>query len=421
MRVTHQKLANGMTIATDEMREIETVSIVVQVQTGSANETPANQGLSHFLEHMAFKGTKSRSALEIAQIFDEIGGYFNAYTSREKTVYYAKVLKGDVLVAADILSDILQNSLFDEKEIERERHVILQEIAQTVDAPDDLIFDLFQEHAYPNQAFGRSILGTTELIKSVNRGQIIKYVDDNYFSANVIISAAGNISHQEFLKIAEEKFNRLPVSGNKYLEDIVYKGGEVRVERDLEQIHLVLGFESVPYTDPTYFDFQVLAIITGGGMSSKLFQEIREKRGLAYSVSAFCNNYSESGTFNFYVATSSDKVNECVDVIASEVHNLTTSITEEEIQRAKSQVRAGLLMSQESSMARAEKLSGNLGAYGRYLFVDEIMDKINKVDKSSLIAVAQKLFTQNSTPTLATIGKLDTIYKYDDIKLKFKY
>ena len=184
---------------------------------------------------------------------------------------------------------------------------------------------------------------------------------------------------------------------------------------------MVIGFESVPYTDPTYYDCQVLALIAGGGMSSRLFQEIREKRGLAYSVSAFCNNYSHTGTFNTYVATSSDKINECIDVMASELLKLQSSITDEEIRRAKSQVRAGLLMSQESSISRAEKLSGNLGAYGRYLYTEEIMGKINKVDKASLSAVLPKLFSPSNTPTLARIGKLDKLYEYEDVKLKFRY
>lgn len=421
MKITHQKLISGITVATDEMTEIETVSVVFQVKTGSSNEVLANQGISHFLEHMAFKGTKTRNALKIAEEFDQIGGYFNAYTSREKTVYYAKVLQEDVGVAVDILSDILQNSLFEEKEIERERDVILQEIAQTVDTPDDLIFDLFQETAYPDQAFGRSILGTPEKVKSISRAQILEYVNDNYFTDNIIISAAGKITNDAFLKIAKDKFSSFPVSGNKNLEAVSYKGGDIRVERDLEQIHMVLGFESVPYTDPSYYDCQVLALIAGGGMSSRLFQEIREKRGLAYSVSAFCHNYDRTGMFNVYAATSSDKINECIDVMSSELLSLADSITDEEIKRAKSQVRAGLLMSQESSISRAEKLSGNLGAYGRYLYISEIMEKINKVDKASLKSVLAKLFTSNNTPTLATIGKVDKLYGYEDVKLKFKY
>jgi predicted Zn-dependent peptidase len=421
MKVTHQKLANGIIVATDEMREIETVSIVIQVKTGSCNELPYNHGISHFLEHMAFKGTKTRSALKIAETFDQIGGYFNAYTSREKTVYYAKVLHNDVDLALDILADILQNSLFDDGEILREQDVILQEIAQTNDTPDDLIFDLFQETAYPNQAFGRSILGTPETVRSVTRPQILTYVNDNYFTDNIIISAAGKMTHKEFLKIAESKFSKFAVTGKKHSEKVNYEGGDIRIERDLEQIHMVLGFKSVCYTDPTYFDSQILALIAGGGMSSRLFQEIREKRGLAYSISAFCNNYSQSGTFNIYVATSSNKINECIDVVAAELAKIIDTIDEEEIQRAKSQIRAGLLMSQESSIARAEKLSGNLGAYGRYLYIEEVMEKINNVGKSHLKNVINKFFNAQNKPTLATIGKLDKLYTYEEVKSKFEY
>lgn len=420
MNINTQLLDNGLTIASDQMEGIETVSLVVLVKTGSCNETKANNGITHFLEHMAFKGTSSRSALAIASDFDLIGGHFNAYTSREKTVYYIKTLKKDFEFGVNIIADILQDSLFSEDEITREKDVVLQEIAQTNDAPDDIIFDLYHECAYPDQAFGRSILGTKEIIQNITRDQITAYVDQNYYAENMIISAAGNISHDYFAEVIGSKFNNLPKAGNKFNEDAAYIGGEVRVERNLEQVHIVLGFESGSCLHADYYSEQILSLIAGGGMSSRLFQEIREKRGLAYSVSAYSSNYVSGGMFNVYAATSNQKANECLDVITEQLFMLINTLTDEEISRAKSQICASIFMSLENSVSRAEKLSSNLSTYNRYIYSKEIMQKINEITKDDLIKVATRLFTHKPTPTFAVIGKLDNLYLYQDIKAKFK-
>lgn len=416
--IRYEELASGMIVASDYMPHVRTVTLMLQVNTGSMHEKLIDQGVSHFLEHMAFKGTKTRDALRIAQEFDEIGGQFNAYTGRYKTVYYAKVVKEDIKIAAEILSDILQNSVFAHDEIERERDVILQEIAQTNDAPDDVIFDLFHEVAYPEQSFGRSILGTVEHIKAVSREQILRYVDDNYFAGNMTLACAGQIGHDEVQEIAKKHWSSIATQGSIYKEEVVYKGGDVAVERDLEQVHIVLGFEGVSYLDELYFDSQVLALIAGGGMSSRLFQEVREKRGLAYTVSAYSSNYHSSGMFNMYSATSPDKANECLDVMISEMQAMVENISDDEIRRAKSQVRAGLVMSLESVTGRAEKLAGNIAAYGRYISIDEVLQKVEAISKESLRKIAYKIFNTTSTPTLATIGKIGKIYRCSDIVKK---
>jgi predicted Zn-dependent peptidase len=419
MSININTLANDLCFATDQIPTIETVSFAVLVKTGSRDETIANNGISHFLEHMAFKGTKNRTALQIAEEFDMIGGYFNAYTSREKTVYYAQVLKEDVEVAIDIISDILQYSLFDQEEIDREKGVILQEIAQNNDTPDSLIFDLFYETAFSDQAFGRSILGQVDFIKSVNQTDIVSYVEQNYSYKNIYITAAGNLNHQEIQNICQDKFVRFSNNTIRPNAKAEYKGGEIRIEKDLEQVHLILGFPGISYLDDTeYYIIQILSIILGGGMSSRLFQEIREKRGLAYSISSFASSYYDTGIFAIYSGTSDENVNELIDVVGEEIYKICQDIHDDEIKRAKAQVRASLLMSQESSVYRSEKLAANLANFGRYITISEIMQHINSIEKKHLIDFAKKLFSKNQIPTIASIGKVVNLYSYKDIKDK---
>lgn len=414
-KITTTKLDSGMVVASDQMHEIETVSLVVQVKTGSRNEKVENNGVSHFLEHMAFKGTKTRSALQIATDFDEIGGYFNAYTSREKTVYYAKVLKDDLELASDIISDILQNSVFDEEEIKKERSVILQEIAQTNDTPDDIIFDHFQAVSYPDQAFGRSILGTTKNVSDVTQAQLKKYVADNYYNENIIVTAAGKIKHSELLDITGSKFAGFYKAGAKHEEKALYVGGDIRVNKDIEQVHIVLGFNGISYDHDDYYAHQVLSLIAGGGMSSRLFQEIRERRGLVYTVSSFSSHYSDNGVFGIYGATAPENANEFLLVAIDEMQKLMENISEDEIERAKSQVKVNLLMSQESSIARAERLSANMAAFDRYIEIPEVLEKIYAINKSDLARSLQSILYSKFKPTLASIGKIDKLINYEDL------
>lgn len=413
-------LENGLRICSDTMDNIETVAVSVLVKAGSRNEQASNNGISHFLEHMAFKGTKTRTAQAIAEEFDNIGGYFNAYTSREKTVYYTKVLKNDLTLAVDILADILQNSVFDQNEIEKEKGVIIQEIAQTEDTPDDLVFDHFQETAYPDQPFGRSILGTVDFIKNVSRDQVVSYVNSHYYYNNIIIAGAGNLQPQMFSDLVANKFTNFSSKSHIPHESARYQGGEKRTVRELEQVHVVLGFKAVPYLDPDYYTQQVLSIIAGGGMSSRLFQEVREKRGLAYSISSFSSSYEDCGIFGVYSGTSDDKANELINVVCDELLKLTHNIKEEEIVRAKAQVRAGLLMSQESSVSRAEKLVGNYAAYGRYIPTQEVIEKIDAIDLKNLQDFTKRLLAKNFLPTFTSIGKVGKIFTLDEIVKKLE-
>jgi len=402
-------LKNQLRIAVDEMKDVETVSIGVFVNTGSRNETPEINGISHFLEHMAFKGTKTRNARQIAEEFEGIGGRINAYTSKEKTVYYVKVLKQHAEFAVEFLADILQNSTFDEVELEKERGVILQEIAMTNDTPDDIVFDYFQETAFPAHALGRSILGPVKNIKKFNRNHFTNYIGKQYNYSNMALVAAGAIKQQDLVKWGEKYFNNLGTSKIKLPQKGKYVGGEFRKEKKLEQVNLVIGFEGLSYLDKNYYTSQILAMILGGGMSSRLFQEIRENRGLAYSIYAFNYAHNDCGTFGIYAGTTPQKTNELVSATALEIKKVCEKITDQELKRVITQFEAGLLMSKESTSSRMQKLGGDILSYNRIISHDEIKEKISLVKKSNITKLAQEIFS--SKPTFAAIGKVKAVKK----------
>lgn len=404
----HYKTQNNLLIATDVMPHIESVSITVLVKTGSRHEDAKDGGISHYLEHMAFKGTEKRTASQIAEEFDLIGGDFNAYTSHERTVYYAKVLKGDIDKALDILSDIVQHSTFSEIELERERKVILEELAQTNDLPDDIVFNMFQEVAFPDQPLGRPIIGTAEFIKSVSREDLKKYVSARYGFNNVIISAAGNFDSDSFIKSVEAKFDSLPGQSENAQLAFKYVGGERKMHKDLEQVHIVLGFPGVSYTDKHYYIQQVLAIIVGGGMSSRLFQEIREKKGLAYHISAFGSSYQDTGMFSIYSATNESSVRELLEATMGQLRAVAENIKEDEVIRAKAQLKSGLLMGQESSSSRAGRLASNFALFNKFIPVAELIELIENIGKEDLQQMMMQILESSKQPTLAVVGNIST-------------
>ncbi len=402
------KLPNGLRVAADEMRDVETVSVGVFVNTGSRNEIPKINGISHFLEHMAFKGTKKRTAKQIAEEFEGIGGHINAYTSKEKTVYYAKVLKRHAEFAIEFLSDILQNSTFDEVELEKERGVILQEIAMTNDTPDDIIFDYFQETAFPKQALGRSILGPVANIKKFNSDAFSDYIGKQYNYENIAVVAAGAIKETDLVKWSKKYFTKL--GSNKIATPEVgkYQGGEFKKEKKLEQVNLVMGFEGLSYLHEDYYTAQILAMILGGGMSSRLFQEVRENRGLAYSIYAFNSSYRDSGLFGIYAGTTPEKAKELIDTTKNEIEKICKKISDKEIQRVRTQFQAGLLMAKESTSSRMQKLGSDILALGHIVSDREIIRDVLRVEKADLTKLAKKIFL-SSKPTLAAIGKVSSI------------
>ncbi len=403
-------LPSGLRIAVDEMKEVETVSVGVFINTGSRNEIPKINGISHFLEHMAFKGTEKRTSKQIAEEFEGIGGRINAYTSKERTVYYAKVLKKHAEFAVEFLADILQNSTFDEVELEKERGVILQEIAMTNDTPDDIIFDYFQEAAYPDQAIGRSILGPVKNIKKFGRDHFVDYIASQYNYENIAVVAAGNIKERDLVKWSKKYFTKLGTNKIKPVEEAKYLGGDFRKEKKLEQVNLVLGFKGLPLLHDDYYASQILAMVLGGGMSSRLFQEVRENRGLAYSIYAFNYSHNDAGLFGIYAGTTPEKTNELISATCSEVKRICEKVSDAELSRVRAQFEASLLMAKESTSTRMQRLGSDILTHDRLISDKEVLEKVSAVRKADVTRVAKDIFG-GSKSTFAAIGKVKDVVK----------
>ena len=416
MTVRVTTLANGLRVATDRMDSVETVSVGAWIGVGTRQEAPEFNGVAHMLEHMAFKGTASRSARDIAEQVEAVGGSMNAHTSREQTAYVVKVLKEDLPLAVDILADILLRSTYDAGELQRERTVILQELGQAEDTPDDIIFDHFQETAFPQQALGRPVLGKAEIIESLPREALVDFRLRHYGAPGMIVVAAGNLDHDAFVELVRKEFADLAPAADASYETARYVGGDYRDDQELEQVHLVLGFPGVSFTDPDYYGSVVLATLLGGGMSSRLFQEIREQRGLAYSVSAFSSPYLDGGVFAVYAGTGEKETKDLMAVLLEQLCGVRDPAPEDEVKRARTQMKAGLLMSLESTGARMEGLGSQLLIYGRPIPVEEIVRRIDGVTPADVARAAQRIF--GGRPTVAAMGPLGGLDSYDRLLAK---
>lgn len=415
MSIALSELPGGLRVVTDTMPSVETVTLGVWVNVGTRNETPEVNGVSHLLEHMAFKGTKRRSALQIVSEIEDVGGHLNAYTSRESTVYYATVLKENLPLAVDIISDILQHSIFEEAELERERGVVLQEIGQAADTPDDVVFDWFQEAAFPDQPIGRPILGTAEIVGRMPRQALVDYIGAEYGGARMIVAAAGNLDHDDFVRLSKAAFGEVKDISSDAAAPARYTGGDRREARDLEQAHLVLGFEGAAFGDEDYYPLAVLSTALGGGMSSRLFQEVREKRGLVYSIYTFTSAYRDSGIFGIYAGTGGNELKELVGVVCDELGKVAAQpLEDDELSRARMQIKAGVLMSLESTSSRAERLARQLQVYGRTIPVSEIADRIDAVTAEDTRRIAERLLA--SPPTVAALGPVAQLDDYSAIE-----
>ena len=411
MSIRLSRLSNGMGVLTDKMDSVETVSLGVWVDVGTRHEPKEINGVAHLLEHMAFKGTTRRSALKIASEVEDVGGHLNAYTSREHTAYYAKVLKQDIRLAVDILADILQHSVFDATELERERAVILQEIGQAQDTPDDIIFDFFQEQAYPDQPMGRPVLGRAEIIRGIGRDTVAAYLRDNYAAPGMLLVAAGNCEHDELAALVENQFADLPLQSQAASEAARYAGGDHRETRDLEQAHIVLGFPGFAASDPDYTAASVVSAALGGGMSSRLFQEIREKRGLVYSIYSFSQGYSDGGIFGVYAGTGEKEAAELLPVLCDEFRKLGQGFAPEELARARAQLKSGLLMSLEATSARAEHQANHMLTFGRPFDAGELIRRIDDVDDAAVARVVSRF--ASARPTFAALGPIGKVEAYE--------
>lgn len=484
------KLSKGQVLLLDNMADLDSVSVSVLFKVGSRDENNSIDGISHCIEHMNFKGTRRRSARQIAEEIDAVGGYINAYTSRERTVYCTRVLKEDLKLALDILSDITQNSVYDHEELKREKVVIAQEIGESNDNPDDLVFDKMQEVAFPHHHIGKPIAGSKESVSKIQKDDIISYNKQHYTFNNTIIGIAGNITESNLENLIENSFDNLYESTLKNTIEPKYIGGDIRVKKDIEQSYIIFGFNGASYLhknrplsefaadskmqenletqnqsvlnilehekqfsseielrkkssilhkdssiQPTkqaaselelknmfneFYVQRVTDIIIGGGMSSKLFQNIREKLGLAYSISTFSSFHTDCGMFGVYAVTSPELSNSLIDAVIYELCN--ASINHAELDRAKNQVKSSILMARESSGHRVEEMINCYSIFNRIIPVEETLSKINSINIDDVQSYINKIISNaihNQNLTFASVGNIAHMYSYDAIIDKF--
>ncbi len=387
-------LSNNLPVVTYTMPSSKTVSINLIVNVGSRYENSQEEGISHFLEHMAFKGTKTRSSKKIAEEFDAIGGQFNAYTSKEQTVYYAKVLEEHVDKAMDIISDIILESTYNNEEILKERNVICQEIAESQDNPDDLAYEHLVRNAFANQPLGKAILGTESSIFNFDTSSFNSYVGKHYNAQNMVLSAAGNVDHEKFIEIAQSKFNKIKQGSLVLAEDAIYTTGESLIDKDLEQSTILLGFKSSSYKNiKKFYHTQILSLILGGGLSSRLFQNIRENLGLAYSVGSFNSAFLDNGLFSLYAGTSHDNVMKVAIAMGDEINKIKNSLSQEELQRAKDQIKVSILMAEEKTSFKSEEIGKNYSLFQRFISTEDVLDEIAKTTTSDITTTANEIFS----------------------------
>ncbi|MFQ3360920.1 MAG: M16 family metallopeptidase [Alphaproteobacteria bacterium] len=418
MDINITKLKNNIRVVSHEMQNLETLSLGVWIEVGARDEKQNEQGISHLLEHMAFKGTKTRSAKEIAMAIENVGGDINASTSLERTSYYVRVMKNDAKVALEILSDIIKNSIFDQSELDKEKNVIYQEIASNNDSPDDVVFENLQKTAYSNQSIGRSILGTNDTLSGIDSSALVSYLNRYYHSNNIVIAATGSIKHSDFVSLVEDYFSDIKKQNLINTVPARYDGGDIREEREIEQAHLLFAFEGNSYNDKNLYASHLFSNALGGGMSSRLFQNIREELGLSYSVFSFASNYKDTGIFGIYAATSPEKINECSRVIAEELFNITSTLTEEELERAKKQLKSGLMMALESPISRLNQIARQVSIYGRVFPTNEIIQKIDQQSIESIQAYSRNMI-DSSMLTVSALGPISKLHDYNKLNQYF--
>ncbi len=412
-------LKNGVRIVTKWMPHIHSISMGVWVNVGARDETLAESGLSHFIEHMIFKGTEKRTSFQIAKEFDSIGGHTNAFTSAENTCYHAKVMDTHLDTMVDILSDIFLNSIFDEKEVENERAVILQEISMLEDSPDEYVHVLSGRNIWGKNSLGRLILGTRENVASFDANTIRGFFSHFYQPERIVISVAGNVEHERFVDLVGPAFESVrPGDGfperitpdGRFLIDLHY--------RELEQVHICLGVKGIPITDPRRYAYSLMNTILGGNMSSRLFQEIRERRGLAYSVYSFITSYTDTGMFGSCVAVNPKNAYKSIELILKEICKLKETLVDpDELRDAKEYTKGSLMLSSESNDNQMVRLAQNETHFGRYLPLKDIIDEIDSVTPNNILELAQNLFQTNQF-ALTTLGPITDEKVYHEILMK---
>lgn len=420
MQTRQTILNNGLRIVTSERPQSETVSLGIWVNTGSAYEKENINGISHFVEHMVFKGTKDRNSLQISEDIENAGGQNNAYTSREFTAFYAKMLKNDIELAIDVIAGFVMSPTFPEDEMLKEKEVVVQEIKQGIDTPDDVIFDYFQEYAFPNQPLGRTILGPAEKVRSFTPEKLRDYMRHNYAAENTVVVAVGNLNHEAFVNMVKSRMAKYQPQTSFNIEPQIYKGGFYAEKRPIEQAHVLLGFKGLEYKNPMYYPVSIFSTLFGGGMASRLFQEVREKRGLVYSVYCFTNSHTKNGLFGIYAGTSGDELDNLIPVVVDEIKKVVQEkVSPKELERAKVQLKASMLMALESSSSSAELIARQMLLYNRVIPTDEIISRIEDVTLDDIQSAAQILFT--SKPTYTLLGDLENYPDYEKVENYLKF
>ncbi|HWY64816.1 MAG TPA: pitrilysin family protein [Rhizomicrobium sp.] len=418
MTLEISKLSNGLTVVSDPMPGLESAAVGVWVNTGSRNEDPSQMGVSHMLEHMAFKGTATRSARAIAEEIEAVGGVLNAYTSREQTAFHARILKDDVALALDIIGDILANPTFEQSELERERQVVLQELGQARDTPDDIVFDHLQSAIFKDQPLGWPILGEEATVTGFSREILNAYMASQYRLEGMTLIASGAVDHAQILRLAEEKCAGLHPGAVPAVAPAHYVGGDYRALEDLEQAHVAYAFPGLSNRDPDYFVAQIYATVLGGGTSSRLFQEAREKRGLCYSIYAFSNGFQDSGFLGIYVGTGEKEAAEISAVIAGEMEAVTTHLSDAEVARARAQLKVSLLMGMERPGTRAEQIAGQLFALGKVQSPAEIVAQLDAIDAGAVKRYAARVMEEGK-PTIAAVGPVTKLESHAAFARRF--
>lgn len=418
MEIKQSTLKNGLRIITAERPQIETVSLGVWVNTGAAAESEADNGISHFIEHMVFKGTKKRNSLQISEDIENVGGATNAYTSRHFTCFYAKMLKDDLELATDVICDFITDPTFDAAEMSKEKEVVVQEIKQSADAPDDLVFDYFQEAAFPNQASGRTILGTPEHVRGFNKERMLNYMRTHYTADNMVAAAVGRVDHDKFVKMVEERMNTLPAHAD-FDEDPQYYVGGGRVEcKDIEQTHLVLGFKGASYMDEDYYNYSVLSTIFGGGMSSRLFQSIRERSGLCYSIYTFTTPHQDTGLMSIYTGLGEETERRALERILQELHQFCEDgPAQDEISRTREQAKTTLLMGLESTGTRMMTIGRSELIRGEVSRIEDVLAGYDSVTRDDILELARRIFDP-AQASLAVVGNPGAEDEYRELLSK---
>ncbi|MEG8099443.1 M16 family metallopeptidase [Candidatus Liberibacter brunswickensis] len=420
MNLRISKTSSGITVITEVIPYVKSAFVGVNIRSGSRNEMKEEHGMAHFLEHMLFRGTTKRTSKDIVEEIETVGGDINAYTSVEHTCYHVRLLKDDVPLALDIIGDMVSNSSFNPSDVERERNIVLEEIGMSEDNPWSFLYDRFLEVVWKDQIIGRAILGKIDTVSSFTSEKIFSYISRNYTADRMYVVCVGAVDHDSCVSQVENCFN---VSKNeKIIEKLnpaVYIGGEYIQQRDLAEEHMILGFNGCAYKSRDFYPTKILASILGGGMSSRLFQEIREKRGLCYSISAHHSNFSDNGVFCITTATAKENIMELTSAIIEVIHSLIKNIDPKEINKICAKIRAKLIINQEDSDFRASDISKQLMFCGNIMCSEEVIDTISSIRCEDIIRVAKQIFS--TMPTLAILGSpMDHHPTTSEIVRKFK-